>query len=163
PAPFDSIEKADHDMLLQAAIWATITGEDTTKYERNEEGKMILPTVDIDRYATKMYGSNYTITHKSFTDLDFKFEYVADKQAYLIPITGQVGSFMPVVESIEKNGNTKTLTVAYMYYSNATSVVPEGSQAEQAVAKRMEYVMLKEGREYYLYAVVDPKLAAKGK
>jgi len=70
PAPFDSLQDADTDMLLEAGIWAVLQYEDMAKYERDEYDAIILPTVDVERYLSRMYGPSYSIEHHSFFDLD---------------------------------------------------------------------------------------------
>lgn len=66
PVPFDSLETADQNMLLQTAIWETIYNEDISKYDRDELGTLILPTVDIDKNAALLFGKGYKLQHASF-------------------------------------------------------------------------------------------------
>lgn len=152
PSEFSSIEEADQDVLLESAIWAALTYEDTSKYERNELEEIILPSVDVERYLSQMFGPNFHVEHHSFFDLDIEFVYDAQLLAYIIPITSQSGSYTPLVEEISTSGGTRILRVAYMEGSNSAADVVLDPNA-QTVAKRMEYVMLKSGRDYYIYAV----------
>ena len=154
PAPFDSLENADQDMLLEAAIWAALDYEDTTKYDRNEYDSIILPTVDVERYLSRMYGPSYTVEHHSFFDLDIEFVYDASLSAYIIPITSQSGSYMPRIEQIENSGSTRLLTVAYLQHSTLASDIVTESDAV-TVSKYMEYILLRESGEYYIYAVQE--------
>ncbi len=152
PAPFDSIDAANQDMLLEAAIWATLNNEDTSKYDRNEFDAILLPSVEVERYLSRMYGPSYIVEHHSFFDLDIEFVFDAALSAYIIPITSQSGSYMPRVESIESSGSTRILTVAYMQYSTESIDIVTDSSA-MTVSKYMEYVMLRESGGYYIYAV----------
>ena len=152
PTAFSSIDEANQDMLLEAAIWAALTYEDTTKYERNEYEEIILPTIDVERYLSQMYGPSFKVEHHSFYDLDIEFVYDAARLAYIIPITSQSGSYSPLVEEISTSGGTRILRVAYMEGSNSAADVVRDPNA-QTVAKRMEYVLLKNGRDYYIYGV----------
>ena len=49
PVPFDSIEEANQNTLLNALIWSSISED--KEYERDEVGAMYLPTADIDAAA----------------------------------------------------------------------------------------------------------------
>ncbi len=152
PKEFTSIEEADQDVLLEAAIWAALNYEDTSKYERNEQEEILLPTVDVERYLSQMYGPAFQIEHHSFYDLDIQFVYDEARLSYIIPITSQGGSYTPLVEEITTSGNTRILRVAYMEGSTSAADVVLNPDA-QKVAKTMEYVMLRQGRDYYIYAV----------
>ncbi len=152
PAPFASIDEANADTLLEASIWAALTYEDTTKYERNEHSAIILPAVDVDRYANAMYGPSYKIEHHTFSDLDITFEYLPDTAAYVIPITSQSGSYTPIVETITSSGNTKTLHVAYMQASAYAADVVVDADAI-TFEKYMDFTMIKQSKGYYIYAI----------
>ncbi len=159
PVEFDSIEKANQDMLLEAAIWTTLSNEDNTKYERNEYEAILLPSIEVDRYINKMYGSSFNYTHHSFEDYGLQFTYDEETSRYTIPITSTAGSYYPEVINIVKTGNTKVLTVAYMQL-DSTGLTTSYSKGEETatVSKYMEYVLIKEGKEYFLYAIRTPQL-----
>ncbi len=152
PTPFESIEDANQDILLEAAIWAAISYEDTTKYSRNDEGNMLVPAVDVDRYITRMYGKSFTIAHHTFSDMDLEFTYLEEIKSYAVPITSQGGAYFPRIESETNSGNTKILRVAYMQYSGtaAEMIIDDESQK---VGKYMEYVLLRDSGGYYIYSV----------
>lgn len=155
PVPFDSFEDANGDILLEAAIWAALDYEDTTKYERNEAGSLLLPSVEVERYYSAMYGPSHTVEHHSFTDLDIEFIYVAETSSYVIPITSQGGSYTPVVESISGTGSERILRVAYMQGSTSAAEVVIDAGA-QTVVKYMEYVMKRDSGGYYIDGVREP-------
>ncbi len=156
PSPFNSIDNANPNTLLEAAIWATITGEDTTKYARTETGQIILPAIDVTNYATKMYGPSYTLNHRTITQADIEYEYREANQAYVIPITSLSSSYTPVIENITTHGNTKILRVGYAQQSGSSGEIILNPDA-QVISKYMEYVMLKDANHYYLYAIRYPE------
>ncbi|MEA4912307.1 MAG: hypothetical protein VB092_06845 [Oscillospiraceae bacterium] len=157
PAPFSSIDKADKNMLLEAAIWAALDYEDTSKYQLDEYGAILLPAIDVDTYITKMFGPSFKLEHQTFSDLDLEYKYDASSGCYTIPVTSQSGSYTPKVENITTSGNTKVLTVAYLQnQGSAADTVASGSDV-QTTAKTMEYVMLKDTNGYYLYAIRYPE------
>ncbi len=152
PAPFESLDNADPDLLLEAAIWAALDYEDTAKYSRNEYDQIILPTVDVERYLSRMYGSAYPISHHSFFDLDIEFVYDEALSAYIIPITSQSGSYMPRVVEIKNSGSSRILTVAYLQYSTSSVDIVTDSGA-QTVSKYMEFVLARESGEYHIQSL----------
>ena len=168
PAEFTSIEKADPKMLKESAILAAIELESPSKFERNEWGYVYIPTTDIDRYATKLFGPKINLENATFGQQgiilaggDGKdhtgYVYLEDRQAYLVPPSSRAGSYFPRVESITRRRNTKTLRVAYLQMdASAAAYIDPGSQNVNVVKYR-EYVLLKDGGEYYLYAIRIPE------
>ncbi len=157
PAPFASIDNGDETTLLEAAIWAALTYEDNTKYSRNEYDAIILPSVDVDKYITKMYGTEYKVTHKTFHDLDLEYSFDTTTNSYTIPATSQSGSYIPRVENVTNSGNTKVLTVAYLQYNGSSADLITTGTDTLEVSKYMEYIMLKNSNGYYLYAIRYPE------
>ena len=169
PADFSSIEKADPEKLKEAAILTTLDMENISKYESNEWGYTYLPTTDIDRYSTKLFGPNIQLENATFGQqglflpggdgVDYTgYIYIPEREAYLVPPTSRAGGYFPRVESITRRGNTKILLVAYMQQPETLN--PASSQAnavEPVVIKYREFVLLKEGNEYYLYSIRAPQ------
>ena len=151
PAPFETLDDADQDVLLESAIWAALEYEDQSKYERNEAGSLLLPTPDIERYYSAMFGS-HELTHGTFTDADLEYVYLEETGCYVIPITSQGGSYSPVIESMTQKGKTRVLTVAYTLGSSSAAELIENPSAV-VVSKRMEYVMTREGKSYHISAI----------
>ena len=88
PVPFDSIEEANQNTLLNALIWSSISED--KEYERDEVGAMYLPTADIDAAAAELYGPDVHFTYQTFEDRGLTYQYVEEKQAYLLPITSVI-------------------------------------------------------------------------
>lgn len=152
PAPFDSIKQCDPDIVLQSAIWATLNGEDLERYEHTDGG-VYLPAVDVERYCTRMFGSEVTLEHRSLNVSGIKIEYSPVNKRYFIPSTSLIDSYMPVVVNITTSGNLKILLVAYTYAG--TEVDESGYPLK--VEKYMEYLLIKDGNDYYLYAIREPE------
>lgn len=157
PSPFSSIDKANDDTLMEAAIWAALSYEDTTKYNRTPEGLIILPSIDVVKHATRMYGPSYSVNHRSIGSLDMEFTYESGQDAYIVPITSLSSSYTPIVEEITTSGNTKILRVAYAQRSGSSGDIITNPDS-QVIAKYMEYVMIKDANGYYIYAVRYPEL-----
>lgn len=154
PLPFADTESANKDMLLESAIWASISYEDTEKFPRDEQGRMLVPSVDVDRYLTKMYGSSVKIEHHSFVDIDLSFDYLDESKSYVIPITSQSGSYFPRIDNEETSGNTKILTVAYMQYTGTAAEIVLDSST-QKVSKYMSYILTRDNDSYHISSVAE--------
>lgn len=153
PLPFDSLDQANQNTLLNAAIWASI---DTTnnEYERDENGQMYLPTVDIDRTAAALYGPDFHFTYETFEDHYMTFTYVPEKQAYLIPVTSSIGDYYPRVTRIQREwGGVRRVTVGYCSPFSQTGEFSPTASLEPV--KYQDYLFQKDGDNYYLYAIVE--------
>lgn len=148
PAPFSSPDTANGDTLLQAAIRGALTQNDTSRYERNEEG-LLIPVTDVTRAASGMYGSGYALSHHTITSGGITYTYEREADRYIVPNDVTSGVYYPVIVEITTSGNSKTLLVAYTQMS--TSELQTGGQGH--ISKYMEYVLIRDGGDYYIYAV----------
>lgn len=113
PLPFDTIADANMNTLLAAALWATLTGNNSDDYEHDAVGAMYMPTADIDKTVTALYGPDVKFNYSTFEDHSLPYNYVPEKQAYLMPITSTPAEYKAVVEKIKREGNIKRVTVGY--------------------------------------------------
>ena len=144
PVPFDSIEEANQNTLLNALIWSSISED--KDYERDEVGAMYLPTADIDAAAAELYGP----------DVHFTYQYVEEKQAYLLPITSVITDYYPQVEEIRREGDTVRVTVGYLsQFSSGTDFSPD---MQYAPVKYQDYLFRRDGDNTYLYAVTESEM-----
>ena len=166
PADFSSIQNADPKKLKEAAILTTMEMENVYKYESDEFGYTYIPTTDIDRYTIKLFGPGIQLENATFGQQgliapggdgkDYTgFIYIPEREAYLVPPTSRAGGYYPKVESITRRGNTKTLLIAYMQNPETPSSM--NNSAEPIVVKYREYVLLKDGSEFYLYSIKIPE------
>lgn len=155
PEPFDSLENANRTRLLHAAIWTVVqqNHDSLDTYERDDIGAMYLPTLDIDRVVTSLYGPDFHFTYDTFTDNGLTFEYVPEKSAYLLPITSVNGLYAPRVVSIKNEGHgVKRVTVGYLdLYGNGEMVF---DPAKLEPSKYLDYMFTKTDGEYYLSAIL---------
>lgn len=161
PVPFEGTENANINVLTESAIWAVYANEDTEKYKRTESDQLLLPLVDIDRYFTKMYGRDVDmIRRKDFSVVDIEYLFDKATDCYILPVTGQVGNYRPVVTDISTSGGTKVLTVAYVRNHDAWSSTSANTEdlTEDEVVKYMEYILMKSDDSWHIYAVRTPKL-----
>ena len=141
PVPFDSIEEANQNTLLNALIWSSISED--KEYERDEVGAMYLPTADIDAAAAELYGPDVHFTYQTFEDRGLTYQYVEEKQAYLLPITSVITDYYPQVEEIRREGDTVRVTVGYLsQFSSGTDFSPD---MQYAPVKYQDYLFRRDG------------------
>ena len=153
PLPFESPDQADMELLLSSSVWAVVMNEDMTKYESDDFGQTYLPAVEVDRYFTKLFGTQFTLEHDDFSDQEIDFEFDEDKQAYIVPVTSFPTGFTPKVEKIKKSSNEKIVTVGYISPATNWNDTSDGS-----VSKYVDYIFQKQGKEYYLVAIRESEM-----
>ncbi|MBQ8994779.1 MAG: hypothetical protein IJ091_03080 [Oscillospiraceae bacterium] len=154
PIPFETIDEADKNVLVESAIWAVLQKEDTEKYTKNEFEQMMIPSVEVDRYFTKMYGEDNLPKHGNVVDADLTFVYDAESDTYIIPVTSLIGNSIPQITEIQRDGRKRLLTVAYMQYDQSIVIDPTADTTESLVfVKNMVYELTRDGDEYHITAV----------
>ena len=159
PIPFESVDAANPDVLVESAIWAVMLQEDTEKFIRNEYEQLMIPTVEVDRYFSKMYGEESLPEHATIVDSDLTYAYDAATETYIIPITSMPVSYFPQITAVQRSGNQRILTVSYMQQNQtgaSISIDPTTSQDDVRVVKEMIYELQRDGRDYHIVAVREP-------
>ncbi len=153
PIPFTDLTEANQHTLLNAAIWASIDTENND-YERDENDAMYLPTLDIDKTAAALYGPDFHFTYETFEDHYMTFTYVPEKQAYLLPITSAIGDYYPKVTQIKReSGGIRRVTVGYCSPFGQSGEFSPSATLEPV--KYQDYLFKKDGKNYYLTAIVE--------
>ncbi|MBQ6849690.1 MAG: hypothetical protein IJN77_01465 [Oscillospiraceae bacterium] len=153
PLPFETPEEADQRVLLSSSVWAAIMNEDMSLYETNEFGEPLLPAIDVDKYFAKIFGTQISLAHGTFSDQDVEFKFDEEKKAYSIPATNFPTGFAPQVEKIKTSMSARTVTVGYL--SPSTSWADTG---ERAISKYMDYIFEKQDSGYALVAVRESEM-----
>ena len=148
PLPFETPEEADQKVLLSSSVWTAIMNEDMSAYETDEYGQPLLPAIDVDKYFAKIFGTNISLAHGTFSDQDVEFKFDEEKKVYAIPATNFPTGFTPQVEKIKTSFSEKTLTIGYL--SPSTSWADTG---EKTVSKYMDYIFEKQDGQFCLVAV----------
>lgn len=164
PLPFASLDQMDDStarLIKESAIWSAmysaqrIGGLD--HYERDPDTEaLLMPAVEVDAAVAALYGPDYKITHGSFDGVDMNYQYVEDKQAYLIPVTSQMGLYTPEVESLKKKDGKLYVTVGYIPTAAVTGDYSLTTPSDPT--KYMDYVFEKKDKEYYLVALQTSEL-----
>lgn len=153
PDPFASLEEANRARLLDAAIWSVIqqNSDQQDTYERDEIGAMYLPTLDIDRAVASLYGPDFHFNYETFSDNGLTFQYVPEKNAYLLPITSVNGAYAPRVVRMRRENGDRRVTVGYLDVYGTGEIVFDLSKLEPV--KYLDYIFQKIDGEYYLKAI----------
>ncbi len=133
--PFHSLQQANQSDLLESSIWATLFNEDSTLYDRDETGALLLPSAEVDRYAAQLFGPDYKLPHATFDSEGMTFFYNDETMCYTIPVTGQVGNYTPDVVEISGTKTVQRVTVGYLVpYTSATDLA-----SNRDVSKPVKY------------------------
>lgn len=155
PAPFDQTVKLRSDTMITAAIWDIILYEDKSKYESDFD-YIIVPELDVEQHATKLFGSGLSFTHESILGADIQFYYEEAIKSYRIPANPKYFTYSPYIEDISRVGESYTLTVGYVSPTPAWLTLTSDEAPEPE--KYVEYVVSKRGNEYTLVAIQESAL-----
>lgn len=148
PIPFNSISEANTSTLLSAAILESISGAQDADYEHDEVGAIYLPVDDLRATVSSLYGPNVYFNYITFEDNGLTFNFDAERQAYLLPVTSATADYAPVVEKITREGNTKRVTVGYVSQYNSSG----------EPVKYNDYIFTRVDGQYYLTALVASEM-----
>ena len=150
PPPFDQTAKLKNETLISAAVWDIILFEDKSKYDMDFD-YIIVPQVDVEQHAAKLFGSGLSLTHTTIASVDVSFYYDEEISSYRIPENPKYFTYSPYIEEISKVGESYTLTVGYVSPTPAwlTLTSDEAPKPE----KYAEYVVQKRGESFTLVAI----------
>lgn len=150
PAPFGQSVKLRSDTVITAAIWDIILYEDKSKYDSDFD-MIIVPELDVEQHAAKLFGSGLSIKHQSILGADIQFYYNEDIKSYRIPANPKYFTYSPYIEDITRVGESYTITVGYVSPTPAwlTLTSDETPQPE----KYVNYIVQKRGDEYTLLGI----------
>ena len=154
PPEFDSVADCSNDFLLQCGMWSVLIKSDTSRYEDDETGQLMVPAADVDQWIYTLFGEKATVAHHSFGDGQYEFTYNEETALYTVPASGYLGYYTPYVTEIkEKNGKLE-LKVGYVSTTNMASAEINGQVYIPDVDKYETYVLEKNSDgEYYISAI----------
>lgn len=164
PLPFENLEKADPLLLREACIWGAIYNAKLSQgnldnYETEAEtGCLILPTVEVDAFASTLMGPFYTLTHEDFESDGMIYSYSEEKQGYLIPVTSEAGRYTPKVTKLHKEGRNMRVTVGYVPQFDARNQFSLTAPTEPV--KYMDYIFTRSDKQFYLTALEESQTKA---
>ena len=167
PVTFDDVSNVDQSVFKQAAIWGTVyraqkEGLGLDQYERDADtGSVMLPKLEIDTYIANLLGADYAqnVMAGSFETPEFIYQYNEEKQCYLVPVTGSVAQYTPLVEKIKTSGHQRIVTVGYVptAFNNDNGELSLTAPTEPT--KYMDYVFTRNAkRQWCLTALRDSEM-----
>lgn len=138
PAPFETIDTADPDMVMTASLWYAILrngAENYTSYDA--EGRSLVPLGDVTAASQELFGPD-CVLHPANPKQETFFTFDnTDNQFHVAPYSSQ-SSYTPYTESERRSGDSILLRVGYLspadaYFTDETGNTPPSP------AKYMEY------------------------
>ncbi len=151
PVPFENVEAADEMFLLESSMWAVILNEQTEKYDVNEIGFTLIPSIDLDVWCKRMFGDTVTLNHQTMEGEGFLFYYDETEKVYQVPDGSEIVHYTPSVEEISKKGDIYTLKVGYLSPSAITTTIFTGEEPEPD--KMMYYILTKTDGKYVITSI----------
>lgn len=152
PAPFNQTVKLRNDTMLTAAIWDIILYEDKSKYEADFD-MIIVPEVDIEQHATKLFGPGLSFEHLSLLNADVQFYYDESIKSYRVPSNPKYFTYSPYIEEVSRVGDRYTLVVGYVSPTPAWLTLTSDDEPEPE--KYVEYIVSKRSNEMTLVAIQE--------
>lgn len=149
PPAFEQASKLRNETLISAAVWDIILYEDKSKYGADFD-YIIVPAVDIEQHAAKLFGDGLKIEHHTIT-AEITFYYDEEINSYRIPENPKYFTYSPTIEEIKRNGDGYVLTVGYL--SPTPAWLAQTTQEEPVPDKYVDYVLQKHGSEYILSSI----------
>lgn len=144
PPPFeDAGTTEEQDTLMMAALYDIAETErirqlrekdDTCRYELEEKmWRMIVPQADVEAAFAALFGDKAIREHKTVGEA----EYDAAKSCYYVPLTLSTSDYVPVLDTVKKDGDAYIVRVAYV--ANADVQVDERGNVITPTADMSKY------------------------
>lgn len=146
---FSEGDKLPVDVMLTAAVWDIIVGDDKDKYPQ-EYGVMKVPASDLEVHATKLFGSGLKFGHQTLGNPDNPFIYDEQTNTYQVPYSPQFLTYSPKVEEIKKLSENK-YEIKVGYYPPVRAWLPDDTKS--VADKYMKYTLIKNGNNYNIVAI----------
>lgn len=162
PLPFASLDQMDVKQLREYSIWAAVSNAQRSPggldaYQRDPESEgVLLPAVEVEAALVALLGPGYNdllsqpITNSSF-ETDLYYEYREEENAYVVPVTSQMGFYRAQVVDLQKKDGRLRVTVGYI--PTALLLGDYNPMVNPEPSKYMDYVFDKVDKVYYLRAL----------
>ena len=155
PAPFESIEKADNQMLLESAIWRVLDEMRKTEgYEYNYDAtkKIVIAADQVEQAGRELFGSEVQLNMNVLSESDGSAIYYYDsiENTFHISEGGVMGPTAIITRMAQKSDHV-SLIVGYISQEEMTLT---SSEDEPECYKYMEYVLaLRPNGSYYIQSI----------
>ena len=129
PTAFDSLDKADQAVLLQAAIFRITEAErirqlregtDTYAYDRDDYGRIILSLKEVNESFATLFGKDAAPHHQTLgkeSGVAYTFEYDKTNACYHVPVSISSSLYTTLTDQIEVRGKETRIRVGYALVS----------------------------------------------
>ena len=155
PAPFESIEKADNQMLLESAIWRVLDEMRKTEgyeYTYDATKKIVIAADQVEQAGRELFGNEVQLNKNVLSESDGSAIYYYDtiENTFHISEGGVMGPTAIITKMAQKSDRV-TLVVGYISQEEMTLT---SSEEEPECYKFMEYVLtLRPNGSYYIQSI----------
>ncbi len=153
--PFESVSMVDENSIKEICIWGVLN-EKQDLLERNEYGEPLVPVMEIEQYAARIFGPDFRFAvYETFSTpvegLSYTFN--EDAQNFTAPVTGLMPRYLASAVEIKREaGGVRRVVMGYVSTRTGDDQVVAAPDYEHP-AKYMDYLLRRDGGSYYLYAI----------
>lgn len=156
PAPFENVEDADNQMLLESAIWSVLDSDDNESgydYDYDATGKIILPGKEVAEAGKRLFGNHVKLNMDVLSESDGSVLYYYDSIEDKFHIsTGGIEGPSAIITKIASKSDYVSLIVGYCSQNAMTA---DSSDTVEAY-KYMEYILaFNDDGSYYIQSIRD--------
>ena len=159
PQTIESPEELDDLVLLRSSIWSAYINN-MEKYTIDQNNRATVMASDVDVACAKLFGSDITLEHQSFSDYINTYYYDESSLSYLLPLDSSSVLYTPQVEDFSKSGVVYTLKVGYLPSGSEWMQLLQGEDYEPEPEKYMIYTVMKVEDHYQLVSIAYPEEGA---
>ena len=156
PMPFESLDKADNNMLLQSSMLLALQELDATEgYEHVSDAtdKIVLPAENVEKSAKELFGKNVKLNMNVLSENDGSALYYYDSidNTFHITRSGITGP-SAIITKIAQKSDYISLVVGYIKQEEMT--VNSTENTDEECYKFMEYVLsVNSDGSYYINSI----------
>lgn len=158
PSPFSELSTANSEMIISSSIWRNILQNGCEHYkEFDEQGLTLIPTSDIQKAATELFGPETTINLAENIFGPF-YSYTAGEENFHISAISNLGTFVPYIEEMTEKNNELILTVSYLSRDDKFLSADDNKVDSPTPVKQMIYKLkLNSALDKYYISAVENK------
>lgn len=154
PMPFETVEKADNQVLLASAIWRVLENMSADEFTYDATQKIVVPAAKVAQAGRDLFGPDIELNMKVLSESDGSAIYYYDSidDSLHVSTMGIVGP-TPVITKMTLRSDYAKLVVGYVLQDDIVALT---SDEEVECYKYMEYVLAyNSDGTYYVQSVRD--------
>lgn len=158
PKPFDTIEAIDKTMVCDIALRACLLEREDQKEPADnlltdDLGRTVISYDLVEAKAKFYFGDGVVMTPPLNPGNDSDYEFIALENAFHVPATAQMATYIPVVDSIKKNGGSIIAKVGYISSDAAWARDESDNPVTPPPSKHMQYTLESRNGHYIITAI----------